>query len=55
MKSGTYTFYVKSSNSNGIWDEYVQTVIVVILPPPWITWWAYTLYIIILVGIAGFI
>ena len=49
LKSGTYTFYVKSSNSNGIWDENVQTVKVVILPPPWKTWWAYTLYIIILV------
>lgn len=55
LKSGTYTFYVKSSNSNGIWDENVQTVKVVILPPPWKTWWAYTLYIIILVGIAGYI
>ncbi len=55
LKSGTYTFYVKSSNSNGIWDENVQTVKVVILPPPWKTWWAYTLYIIVLVGIVWYI
>lgn len=55
LKSGTYTFYVKSSNSNGIWDENVQTVKVVILPPPWKTWWAYTLYIILLVGIVWYI
>ncbi|SCK00703.1 hybrid sensor histidine kinase/response regulator transcription factor [uncultured Bacteroides sp.] len=55
LKPGTYTFQLKASNANGIWDENVQTVKVVILPPPWKTWWAYTLYIIILVGIAGYI
>lgn len=55
LKSGTYTFYVKSSNSNGIWDEHIQTVKIVILPPPWKTWWAYTLYIILLVSIAWYI
>ncbi len=55
LKSGTYTFYVKASNSNGIWGEDIQTVKVVILPPPWETWWAYTLYIILLVGIAWYI
>lgn len=55
LKSGTYTFHVKSSNSNGIWDENVQTVKVVILPPPWKTWWAYTLYILVLLGITWYI
>ena len=55
LKSGTYTFYVKSSNSNGIWDENIQTVKVVILPPPWKTWWAYTLYIIVFLGISWYI
>lgn len=45
LKTGTYTFYLKSSNSNGIWNQDVQTVKVIILPPPWKTWWAYTLYI----------
>ena len=35
LMPGTYTFHVKSSNSNGIWDENVQTVKVTILPPPW--------------------
>ncbi|WP_294606759.1 two-component regulator propeller domain-containing protein [uncultured Bacteroides sp.] len=55
LKAGTYTFYVKASNSNGIWGEDIQTVKVVILPPPWKTWWAYTLYILILLGIAWYI
>lgn len=55
LKSGTYTFYLKSSNSNGIWNDEVQKVKVTILPPPWKTWWAYTLYIILLIAIACYI
>lgn len=55
LKADTYTFYVKASNSNGIWGENIQTVKVVILPPPWKTWWAYTLYILVLFCIAWYI
>lgn len=54
LMPGTYTFHVKSSNSNGIWDENVQTVKVTILPPPWKTWWAYTLYILLVLGSAWY-
>ena len=54
LKAGTYTFYLKSSNSNGIWNQDVQTVKVIILPPPWKTWWAYTLYILLILGSAWY-
>ena len=54
LKTGTYTFYLKSSNSNGIWNQDVQTVKVIILPPPWKTWWAYTLYILLVLGSAWY-
>ena len=54
LKAGTYTFYLKSSNSNGIWNQDVQTVKVIILPPPWKTWWAYTLYILLVLGSAWY-
>ena len=46
LKPGTYTFQLKASNANGIWDDEMLRMKVVILPPPWKTWWAYTLYII---------
>lgn len=46
LKPGTYTFQLKASNANGIWDDEMLRMEVVILPPPWKTWWAYTLYII---------
>ena len=55
LKSGAYTFNVKTSNSNGIWGEDIKTVKVVILPPPWKTWWAYTLYILVLLGVSWYI
>ena len=50
LKPGTYTFRLKASNANGIWDEETLQMKVVILPPPWKTWWAYTLYIICICG-----
>lgn len=39
---GNYTFKVKVANGNGIWAE--KTISVIISPPWWTTWWAYSLY-----------
>ena len=44
---GTYTFLVNASNTSGKWSPYVKKLSVVIEPPLWATWWAYTLYILI--------
>ena len=41
---GNYTFRVKGSNNDGYWNEEGAAVMLRILPPPWATWWAYTLY-----------
>ncbi len=41
---GHYTFRVKGSNSNGIWVE--KAIAIVISPPWWRTWWAYTIFAI---------
>ncbi|MEL1244746.1 two-component regulator propeller domain-containing protein [Flavobacterium sp. DGU11] len=43
LSPGTYTFKVKSANSDGIWDEKGSSITVTILPPWWRTWWAYTI------------
>ncbi len=43
---GDYIFHVKGSNNNGIWNNQGRSIAITILPPPWETWWAYTLYII---------
>lgn len=51
LDSGEYIFKVKASNSDGLWNEKGETVIVKIRPAPWKTWWAYLLYSITLIAI----
>lgn len=53
---GTYTFRVKAK-IDGTWKEAHSTALLItILPPPWKTWWAYLLYVVIISGmvILGF-
>ncbi len=49
--SGTYTFRVKGSNNDGIWNEEGISMTITILPPLWKTWWAYSFYVIFIVAI----
>lgn len=51
LPAGDYVFQVKGSNKDGIWNEKGTSIKVKILPPPWKTWWAYTLYVLALIGI----
>nr|MEC4316435.1 two-component regulator propeller domain-containing protein [Thiotrichaceae bacterium] len=48
---GDYTFRVKASNNDGIWNETGTSIKIRILPAPWQTWWAYALYMILLFSI----
>ncbi len=47
----TYTLRVRASNHHGVWSENERTLRVIILPPPWRTWWAYTGYGLLAVGL----
>ena len=47
LPPGEYTFKVIASNNDGLWNETGATVKIKILPAPWVSWWAYTLYILI--------
>ena len=51
LSPGKYTFRVKGSNADGIWNEEGASLEIIIAPPWWLTWWAYAIYLII----AGFI
>jgi signal transduction histidine kinase/ligand-binding sensor domain-containing protein/DNA-binding response OmpR family regulator len=44
LPAGKYTFSVKADNGDGIWAEKPATLRFVILPPWYKTWWAYTVY-----------
>jgi signal transduction histidine kinase/streptogramin lyase len=49
---GTYTFKVRATNSDGIWNEEGVSFIVIIRPPWWKTWWAYAIYGLLLIAVA---
>lgn len=51
LNPGKYVFRVKGSNNEGVWSEGDVSIPITILPPWWATWWAYTLYIALLVSI----
>jgi len=48
---GDYTFKVKASNADGYWNKEGVSLKVTVLPPPWKTWWAYTVYVMLLLGL----
>lgn len=48
---GTYIFRVKGSNNDGLWNEEGTSMLITITPPPWKTWWAYTLYGLLIIVI----
>lgn len=54
LQPGTYAFSMYSSNSNGLWNKTPRQLKVTILPPPWKTWWAYTLYTLLVAGSIGY-
>ncbi len=48
---GSYVFRVKGSNNDNVWNEQGAALKITILPPPWKTWWAYTLYVLTILTI----
>ncbi len=56
LSPGKYTFKVKASNSDGIWSEKPTELHITVLPPWYLTWWAYITYLfVLLVAIYVFI
>jgi len=55
LKPGKYTFSAKGSNNDGIWNEEGVKLSITVLSPPWYSWWAYTGYVFLLLGIVLFI
>jgi ligand-binding sensor domain-containing protein/signal transduction histidine kinase/DNA-binding NarL/FixJ family response regulator len=44
LQPGHYTFKVKATNQDGIWQDGFSSISIRILPPWYKTWWAYTFY-----------
>lgn len=54
LPAGTYTFCVKGADQNGVWSSEVRCLQITILPPPWLSWWAYCIYALAFVVLAGY-
>jgi ligand-binding sensor domain-containing protein/signal transduction histidine kinase len=52
LDANTYTFRVKASNNDGVWNEQGTSLIIHILPPWWKTWWFRTAAAFVLGGMA---
>ncbi len=44
LPAGEYIFRVRGSNNDGVWNEEGASLRIIIFPPWWQTWWAYTVY-----------
>lgn len=49
LAPGSYTFLVKGSNNDGLWQESPAMLQIEILPPWWRTIWAYLLYAVLII------
>lgn len=45
ISPGTYKIKINASNTTGRWSKYIKELEIVISPPWWATWWAYTFYV----------
>jgi signal transduction histidine kinase/ligand-binding sensor domain-containing protein/FixJ family two-component response regulator len=50
LGGGTYTFKVKGSNKDGVWNEAGTSLRIIITPPWWKTWWFKTASLFLILG-----
>ncbi|MFB6343450.1 ATP-binding protein [Saccharicrinis sp. FJH62] len=51
LKPGKYTFHVIATSDLGVWNEGDASISILIHQPPWLTWYAYLLYAVLLTAI----
>lgn len=51
LSPGKYILHVRAANNDGVWNEKITSITIIIKSPWWKTWWAYTFYIFLLVFI----
>ncbi|MDB4334814.1 ATP-binding protein [bacterium] len=50
IPSGKYTFRVKASNNQGLWNEEGTSIEIIILPPWWRIWWVQAIGLFMIIG-----
>ncbi|MEL7022156.1 MAG: two-component regulator propeller domain-containing protein [Pseudomonadota bacterium] len=51
LSGGEYVFRVRAANSDGIWSETDLSLTLDVNPPPWLTPWAYVMYVLGVFGV----
>jgi len=54
LDAGKYLFRVKATNSDGVWNEGGTSLAIVINPPFYMTWWAYSIYAVLFITVLMF-
>ncbi|RZL35136.1 MAG: hybrid sensor histidine kinase/response regulator, partial [Pedobacter sp.] len=51
LPAGSYTFLVKGINNDGVFSENTKELKIVVNPPFYQTWWAYSVYMCVVAGV----
>ena len=49
LDPGEYIFKIKSTNADGVWNDQVTSLSIIMEPPWWKTLWAYILYVVLII------
>lgn len=51
LPTGHYIFRVMAANNDGVWNERQATFAFAVVPPPWLSPWAYATYLVVAIGV----
>ncbi|NNJ52404.1 MAG: response regulator, partial [Ignavibacteriaceae bacterium] len=51
LDAGEYVFRITACNRDGVWNEEGASLNIIIPPPFWATWWAYSFYVLFVLGV----
>lgn len=52
LSPGQYVFQLRATTQNGVWNNEIKELRINVLPPPWLSWWAFIIYFCLLTLIA---
>jgi signal transduction histidine kinase/ligand-binding sensor domain-containing protein/AraC-like DNA-binding protein len=55
LAAGEYTFTVKGANKDGIWNQTGKSIKLIIKPAPWLSWWAYSIYLLLFFSVLSWL
>ena len=55
LPGGDYTFEIKASNNDGLWGSEISKLYFHVNPPFFLSWWAYSIYILVVLVLLFFI